>query len=207
MVPPQEREKKKPPATFNVVVIGDGAVGKTSLLQRFSRDFFPGFYIPTVLEPTQVELSLDDSRVVLNLIDTPGEEWTYEPRRCRPRPYPKADAAVICFSVEGDWGLSNVEEYWTHEAGRFRRDLPVVLVCTKTDLREDERAIEEMRRNGWAPVQHEDGEKVAGKIKAYDYVECSAKTGSEVRRVFESAARAASVGRRNRRWRKECCIS
>lgn len=69
--------------------------------------------------------------------------------------------------------------------------VPIILVCNKLDLRVDPEVIERLAEVKQIPVRWEDGYSVAENIGAYAYLECSARTGQGVTRVFEAAARAA----------------
>ena len=53
------------------------------------------------------------------------------------------------------------------------------------------------------PVKPEEGRAMAEKINAIAYLECSAKSKEGVREVFESAARAALMVRRQ--YKKRVC--
>lgn len=58
-----------------LVVVGDGAVGKTSLLKTFADGVFPKKYVPTVFENYTKPLELNDGRKInLMLWDTAGQE-------------------------------------------------------------------------------------------------------------------------------------
>ena len=64
------------------------------------------------------------------------------------------------------------------------------MLGTKVDLREDERALEELRAAdgpGASPVSREEGEELARIIKANAYVETSSKTGQGVGEAFNAA--------------------
>lgn len=80
---------------------------------------------------------------------------------------------------------------WISEVLHFCPNLPIVLVGCKIDLRNDPKTIQDLARMNQRPVTREDGQHVAQKIHAADYVECSAKTGDGVRKVFETATRFA----------------
>ena len=59
---------------MNVVMVGDGGCGKTSLLYVFSRDEFPEQYLPTVFETSVSDIELNGRVVELQLWDTAGQE-------------------------------------------------------------------------------------------------------------------------------------
>ena len=71
----------------------------------------------------------------------------------------------------------------------FCESVPLLLICTKTDLREDAQTRSLMAAQGTAPVSALEGEKVAKEIGARRYLECSAKEGRGVREVFDAAVR------------------
>jgi len=58
----------------NVVVVGDGGCGKTSLLYVFSRNEFPEQYLPTVFETSVTDIQLKGRNVEMQLWDTAGQE-------------------------------------------------------------------------------------------------------------------------------------
>lgn len=71
----------------------------------------------------------------------------------------------------------------------FCEGVPLVLVCTKTDLRDDATTQSLMAAQGVGPITHREGEAVAQQIGAKAYLECSAKQGTGVREVFDTAVR------------------
>ena len=120
---------------IKLVVVGDGAVGKTSMLYRYSKDEFPTDYIPTVFDTYSVDLIVEMKSVSLSLWDTAGQE-DYE--RLRPLSYPGTDVFLLCFSLVNKTSLSNVEAQWLPELRLDSRwkHAPIILVGTKKDLRE-----------------------------------------------------------------------
>lgn len=56
------------------VVVGDGSVGKTSLLIAYSKGAFSEHYIPTVLDSYSVTIIMDNQTIKLELWDTAGQE-------------------------------------------------------------------------------------------------------------------------------------
>ncbi|KAJ1568879.1 GTP-binding protein Rho1 [Nowakowskiella sp. JEL0078] len=171
-----------------MVIVGDGACGKTCLLIVFSEQRFPEVYVPTVFENYVAEIEVDGKQFELALWDTAGQE-DYD--RLRPLSYPDSHVIMICFSVDSPDSLENVNEKWISEVRHFCNDLPVLLVACKKDLRYDKITIEKLRKQNQKPVSTEEGSAVAAKIGAYKYFECSARTGEGVREIFDYAIRAA----------------
>ena len=56
-----------------LVIVGDGACGKTCLLFAFTKDEFPDKYIPTVFENYVSDIEVDGKLVELALWDTAGD--------------------------------------------------------------------------------------------------------------------------------------
>ncbi|KAG0353409.1 GTP-binding protein Rho1 [Gamsiella multidivaricata] len=168
-----------------LVIVGDGACGKTCLLIVLSRGTFPDIYAPTVFEKYMVDIEVDGKHVELALWDTVGQE-DYD--RLRPLSYPGS--------------------HWFSEVQHFCGGLPIVLVACKKDLRFDQRTIDELRRSNQAPVSPERGAEIARHIKARDYLECSARTGEGVREVFKSATRASLLAKpkKSHRSSKNCLV-
>jgi len=186
-----------------LVIVGDGACGKTCLLIVFSKGTFPEVYVPTVFENYVADVEVDGRRVELALWDTAGQE-DYD--RLRPLSYPDSHVILICFAVDSPDSLDNVQEKWISEVMHFCQGLPIILVGCKKDLRFDPKTIEELRKTSQRPVTTEEGMGVAQRIGAYKYLECSAKTGEGVREVFEHATRAALVNNKKRKNSHNCMV-
>ncbi|KAJ3568091.1 hypothetical protein NPX13_g6542 [Xylaria arbuscula] len=206
-----------------LVIVGDGACGKTCLLMFvalelasasldpadrffhsvFSKGTFPEVYVPTVFENYVADVEVDGKHVELALWDTAGQE-DYD--RLRPLSYPDSHVILICFAVDSPDSLDNVQEKWISEVLHFCQGLPIILVGCKKDLRYDAKTIEELRKTSQKPVSPEEGEDIRKKIGAYKYLECSAKTNEGVREVFEHATRAALLSRSRPKKHSKCLI-
>ncbi|KAH8926093.1 hypothetical protein BT69DRAFT_1348286 [Atractiella rhizophila] len=195
-----------------VVVLGDGACGKTSLLNVYTRGFFPQYYEPTVFENHVHDLWIDDAQVELSLWDTAGQE---EFDKLRSLSYADTHVVMLCFSVDQPVCLENVESKWIHEIIEHCEGVKLCLVALKCDLRDDPGTREKLQRFGQHPVEYEAGLQVARRIRASRYLECSAKHNRGVTECFEEAARVAigakaqgeTRGSRRSRDGESCTVS
>ena len=189
-----------------VVIVGDGACGKTCLLFVFSKKRFPETYVPTVFETYVTDIQVDGQHSELTLWDTAGQE-DYD--RLRPLSYPGTDVVVMCFAIDSPDSLQNIPGKWLNEIRHFcEPNVPIVLAGNKKDLRTDSYTIDKLAEEGLVPVTREEGIRMAEKIGAYKYVECSAKENEGIQEVFKEATRAALVEKRRRRVKrhKMCTI-
>ncbi|XP_056605840.1 ras homolog family member Ca [Triplophysa dalaica] len=185
-----------------LVIVGDGACGKTCLLIVFSKDQFPEVYVPTVFENYIADIEVDGKQVELALWDTAGQE-DYD--RLRPLSYPDTDVILMCFSIDSPDSLENIPEKWTPEVKHFCPNIPIILVGNKKDLRNDEHTRRELSKMKQEPVRPEEGRDMANRICAFGCLECSAKTKDGVREVFEMATRAALQVRKKKK-RSGCSL-
>ena len=186
-----------------LVIVGDGACGKTCLLIVFSKDQFPEVYVPTVFENYVADIEVDGKTVELALWDTAGQE-DYD--RLRPLSYPDTDVILMCFSIDSPDSLENIPEKWTPEVRHFCPNVPIILVGNKKDLRNDEGTKRELAKMKQEPVKYEEGTSMCAKVNAHGYMECSAKTKEGVREVFKAATEAALQTRRGRGRKRKCYI-
>jgi len=180
------------PIRRKLVIVGDGACGKTSLLCVFAMGEFPKEYEPTIFENYVAEIRLDGKPVQLALWDTAGQE---EYERLRPLSYSKAHVILIAFSLDTPDSLENVQVKWIEEVRSIcGPHVPVILVGCKADLlpppHQQRRDIPE---DQLPYVTRARGEAVASAIGARTYKECSSMRNEGVDDVFEAATRASML--------------
>lgn len=171
-----------------LVIVGDGACGKTCLLFAFTKDEFPDKYIPTVFENYVSDIEVDGKLVELALWDTAGQE-DYD--RLRPLSYPDTDVILMCFSVDSRDSLENIQAKWVPEVHHFCPNVPFLVIATKKDLRNDATVRQQLARDKDSIIRPEEGKAMSDTVRAWTYLECSAKTREGVREVFDNATRAA----------------
>ncbi|KAK2741360.1 Rho GTPase [Myotisia sp. PD_48] len=192
-----------------LVLLGDGACGKTSLLNVFTRGFFPTVYEPTVFENYVHDIYVDNIHMELSLWDTAGQE---EFDRLRALSYDDTQAIMLCFSVDSKDSLENVESKWTAEIAENCPGAKIVVVALKCDLREEateekDETTTESATTSKNTISYNEGLEVAKRIGALRYLECSAMRNRGVNEAFTEAARVAlSVKPANSAERSGSCI-
>ena len=170
------------------MVVGDGAVGKTCLLISYTQNKFPSEYVPTVFDNYAVNVMIGGEPILLGLYDTAGQE---EYDRMRPLSYPEANVFLICFSTVNPSSFENVKAKWLPEVKLHCPKVPILLVGTQMDLRDNQATLDKLAKNKSKPVSQEMGDRLAKELKMVKYAECSALTQKGLKDVFDDAIMAA----------------
>ncbi|KAK8943973.1 Rac-like GTP-binding protein 2 [Platanthera guangdongensis] len=180
------------------VTVGDGAVGKTCMLICYTSNKFPTDYIPTVFDNFSANVSVDGNIVNLGLWDTAGQE---DYSRLRPLSYRGADIFVLAFSLISRASYENVLKKWMPELRRFAPNVPIVLVGSKLDLRENKGYLAD--HPGAYAISSAQGEELRKQVGAAAYIECSSKTQQNVKAVFDTAIKVVLQPPRKREIAKK----
>ena len=157
--------------SFKIVICGDWAVGKTSLVRRYSTDAFSQDYLPTIGANVVVkEVDLHGFRIHLTIWDTGGQERFSSLRR---KYYEGADGVIFAFDLTRPETFHHIESRWLPEVNAVLEDYTPALLATKADLAE-KRVVSP----SW-------GEKLGRRLGA-SYFEISALTGQNVEKAFRN---------------------
>lgn len=174
--------------SIKCVVVGDGAVGKTSLLISYTTNQFPEEYVPTVFDNYTANVLVDGEKITINLWDTAGQE---EYDRLRPLSYTHSDVFLICFSVVEPVSFQNIAQRWIPEIRHHTpKDTKILLVGTKSDLRDDPHILDSLEEQDLAPVSLQEAQNLAQDNNFVCYIECSAASQKNVSEVFDAAIKA-----------------
>lgn len=91
-----------------------------------------------------------------------------------------------------------IGEQWFPEIDHHAPSVPIILVGTKLDLREDPATLESLRQKRMEPVSYDQALIVAKEIRAHKYLECSALTQRNLKSVFDEAIRYVQLFASNR---------
>ncbi|XP_033734154.1 rho-related GTP-binding protein RhoU-like [Pecten maximus] len=169
------------------VLVGDGAVGKTSLVVSYTTNGYPTEYTPTAFDNYAVVVTVDGSPVRLQLCDTAGQD---DFDSLRPLCYPNTDVFLLCFSVVTPTSFHNISEKWVPEVRKHCPKAPIILVGTQCDLRNDVKVLIELAHYKEQPIPEAEAQALAERIGA-SYIECSSLTQRNLKEVFDTALLSA----------------
>jgi small GTP-binding protein len=169
-----------------IVLLGDNAVGKTSLIRRFVFDQFEDSYIATIgskVTMKEVKLRWRKKNIKLQFMiwDIIGREGYYG---LHSRTFVGVHGAVLVADLTRRETLDNLERFWIPFLFKIVENVPLVFVCNKSDLK-DEYEFELKDLHEVAMRYHGDLEGILPK-KLKPYYSTSAKTGRNVNKMFES---------------------
>jgi len=185
------------------VFLGDGAVGKTSLIVSYTTNGYPSEYIPTAIDTYDVVVHVDGDPVTFEMCDTPGQD---DFDTLRPLVYPDTDVFLICFSVVSPSSFLNIREKWIPEIKKSRekgkkkasKNVPIILVGTQSDLRNDVNTRVELAKYKEQPVTEIEAKKLAKDLGCVNFIETSALTQHNLKEVFDEAIMISLQGRQIR---------
>ncbi|XP_061147981.1 uncharacterized protein rab44 [Syngnathus typhle] len=165
--------KAKP---FNVVMVGDSSVGKTSFMKRAQNGkFFPDLPASAGLDTCLWTVVVDGKPVVLQLWDTAGQERF---RSITHQVFHRAHAFLLMYDITSSQSFTAVHYWVTCIQENATKNVPVLLLGNKSD---------HIERH----VSTEEAQKVAKTLNT-DFMECSAVSGDNVIQSLEAVARLLS---------------
>ncbi|KAG2392316.1 hypothetical protein C9374_012568 [Naegleria lovaniensis] len=181
-------------STIKCVNIGDTGVGKTCVLVSYTENEFPEEHVPTAFDNFTSIVEYKNNRYNVQLWDTSGQDND----SMRPISYNGAHIFLIFFSLVDRKSFERVREKWVKELEETNHiDLPYIIVGNKVDLRDDSQLLKQLGVTN--PVTKKEGEELAKKVGALQYMECSAKTQTGLGEVFEAAVKAVV----DEEWKKQ----
>jgi small GTP-binding protein len=145
-----------------VVLLGDGAVGKTSIRKRYMGAGFQTMHLMTLgADFSQKDLITKNQKVSLQIWDIAGQEYF---NAIRKRFLADASTAILIFDLSRRESFQGLE-YWLQEIWEVYPDynLPLLICGNKNDL-EDERKVNEVEVTDYInQVQQTSGQKTKKK--------------------------------------------
>ncbi|KAM9777641.1 rho-related GTP-binding protein RhoU-like [Neosynchiropus ocellatus] len=173
---------------LSCMLVGDGAVGKTSMIISYIFNGYNSDYKQTAFDVFTGLVHVNGLQTRLKLIDTAGQE---EFGHLRSLCYAHVDVFMLCFSLANPASFDNITSKWIPQIRARNPTSPVILVGTQSDLRQNIEVLIHLDQCRTKPVSSKQGRKLARRIGASDYMECSALTQHNLKEVFDCAISAA----------------
>ncbi len=156
-----------------VLLIGDGAVGKTSLIRKFVTDKFDDKYIATIgtkVTKKELELKGPEQNIFLTMMiwDVLGQKGYTS---IQATSFKGADGVILVCDYTRLETLKSLEDYWIPNIGANLSKLRYVFAANKCDLKDE------------AQFSIDDVQMIASRYNSTAY-SCSAKSGENVEDLF-----------------------
>lgn len=160
---------------FKISVIGDGGVGKTSLIKKYTLGTFETDYVKTIgAQFSRYDKKVNNDFIKLIFWDIAGQD---DFNFLHPLFFKESKANIIVFSLEeNDLGRDSFIHIknWYEELMKYCRDIPVVLFANKVDLINNDN------------INEEEIQDIVDKYDFFGYYFTSAKTGEGVTDAFNT---------------------
>ncbi len=158
-----------------VVLLGDGGVGKTSLIARYVINKFDNKYIATIgTKVTRKDIQIVKPNLIINLRlmiwDILGQK---EYAKIRSASLSGAQGLILVGDLSRPETINNLESFWLKESTKVVGKIPTILIGNKMDLAE--------KSSMAGTVLDSMGQRLGVPI-----LMTSAKTGDNVERIFSS---------------------
>jgi len=167
-----KREEKRD-FVFKITVIGDGGVGKTSLIKKYTQGSFQKQYIKTLgAQFSKYDERINGDNCKLFFWDIAGQaEFSF----MRPTFYKGSKAAIIVFShAKGEEKSFNHIIDWHEDIKKYCGNIPIMLFGNKIDLLNTE------------ALDNSKAKRMVEKRNFLGYFKTSAKTGNGVYEAFQA---------------------
>ena len=126
--------------TMKVLCLGDGAVGKTSLIRRFAQNKFEKSYLETLgVDITDKIVSVSNKNLKMVIWDMAGQDRY---KNYRSAFYQGTEALIVVADVTNPTTFDNLQ-IWKKEIDQYLGvQLPTIFLANKCDLKEQRRVMD-----------------------------------------------------------------
>ncbi|MHA2243625.1 MAG: Rab family GTPase [Candidatus Hodarchaeales archaeon] len=159
---------------WKIVLIGDGAVGKTSLRKRYLGEGFETDYLSTMgADFALYDTTVNETHIRWQIWDLAGQPVFKDVVTAY---YTKVFGGILVYDISRRQTFENVEKWVNDIWQNSKRDqkVPVVILANKIDLRDE----------GAETVSTDEGKSLTERL-GLSFIETSAKTGEGVQAAFD----------------------
>lgn len=155
---------------YKITLIGEQAVGKSSITRKYTRnDFSANILGTTGLEIQKKELLINDEKIICTIFDSAGHERF---RKIAESHYKGSNGLIFVYDITESKSFEIVNQ-WLQNIFSEKNEIEVLLIGNKTDLAASRQ------------IPQKDGIELASKF-GIGYMETSAKTGENIQESFSS---------------------
>ena len=158
---------------YKIIIIGDAAVGKSNILNRYVKNEFSENMKSTVGVELGIKfIKVKGTNTKIQIWDTAGQERY---RAITSSYYKGSHGCFIVYDITNEITFNNVEKWYEHVQREAGQDISIILVGNKCD-KENERKISK-----------EQGQEKAKNLKCA-FFETSALSGTNIAEIFDELA-------------------
>ncbi|MFX0030454.1 MAG: Rab family GTPase, partial [Candidatus Hermodarchaeota archaeon] len=157
---------------LKLALLGDPAVGKTSLINRYNEEGFKENYQPTLgVNIVMKKLKIEKYEIQLAIWDIAGQDKYDLTRKMF---FEGCIGSLLVYDVTRSSTFDRIKSKWLEDFRKFARpDGIYTLIGNKIDLKNPD------------SISTERGQMLAKQIQASDFIETSAKLGDNVETAFK----------------------
>ena len=166
-----------------IILLGDGAVGKTSLVRKFVHNEFSEDYLFTIgvnVSDKDLSIKTDKGEIQVKMMiwDILGQKDFH---RTQSESFVGTAGALLIADITRKETLDNLEKYWIPQYEKVAGKVPMIIMANKTDLKSKAQFAEKDIIDFIARYNKDDGHTPI-------HFMTSAKTGKDVETAFKSLA-------------------
>ena len=159
---------------IQILTLGDGKVGKTSILKRYNEDAFTSHHLTTIgIDFITRDVQINNETVPVKIWDTAGQERF---RTITHTFYKQAEGVLLVFDVTDKTSYENLHNWINSIHEHADEKIIKYLIANKIDMNEERK------------VTKEEGQKMANQYNM-KYFETSAKTNTNITESIEGLAK------------------
>jgi small GTP-binding protein len=177
---------------FQVCIIGDGGVGKTSTTLRFICGSFTDNYIPTIEDSFEKTIHVNGKTITLGIIDTAGQD---EFSSMKYRYQGICDGFIFVYAVDDPNSLQSILNFYDDCCQSKNTDrICCIIAANKDDLSQDKHI-----------VSLSEAQETLKKLKV-QIIQTSAKTGMNIDLLYSTIAKMLINRTHDVGCKISCCI-
>ena len=160
--------------SIKFIIIGNQNVGKTNIIQRFTKGKFSNEYLITVgVDYLSHNIKIENKIFHLQIWDTAGSEKFKSITKSY---FSNSACALIVYDITNEYSFNSVKQ-WIEECQNYtNKNIVLILIGNKNDLKEERK------------ISEEQGKSLAESY-GMEFYESSALTGNNINEIFFNACK------------------